>query len=70
MAGELKIAPHVADKVLNHTGGGIKGVAAIYNRYEYLDERKDALEGLGRYIRNLVEPGGGGNVVNIRSRAS
>src|SRR5690349_15946426 len=33
----LGIAPHVADKVLNHTAGTIRGVAAVYNRYEYLD---------------------------------
>jgi len=39
----LGIAPHVADRVLNHTAGTIRGVAAIYNRFEYLDERKAAL---------------------------
>lgn len=27
--------------------GTIRGVAAVYNRPEYLDERKDALEGWG-----------------------
>jgi integrase len=63
---KLKIAPHIAEKVLNHTGGKISGVAAIYNQFDYLDERKDALETLGRYIENLVEPGGAGNVVPLR----
>jgi hypothetical protein len=29
-------------------------VAAIYNRYEYLDERKAALEALGRKIETLI----------------
>ena len=43
---ELGVAHHVADKVLNHTAGKITGVAAIYNRYEYLDERKAALDAL------------------------
>ena len=52
------IAPHVADKVLNHSvgTGAISGVAAVYNRYEYLPERKVALETLGRFIASLVRP--------------
>jgi len=29
--------------VLNHTAGTIRGVAAVYNRYEYRDERAAAL---------------------------
>jgi integrase len=42
MAG-LNIPPHIVDKILNHTQGTIKGVAAIYNRHPYLDERRAAL---------------------------
>jgi integrase len=37
---EQGIAPHVADKVLNHSSGQIRGVAATYNRFQYLPERK------------------------------
>lgn len=40
----LKVPPHVADKVLNQTAGKISGVAALYNKFKYLDERRDALE--------------------------
>ncbi len=36
----LNIPPHVFDKVLNHVSGTIRGVAAVYNRFEYLDERR------------------------------
>ena len=39
----LNIAPHVVDRVLNHVSGTIRGVAAVYNRHAYLDERKSAL---------------------------
>ena len=53
---EIGIAPHVADKILNHTSGQISGVAAIYNRFEYLDERRAALEAWGRYVASLVAP--------------
>jgi integrase len=52
----LNIAPHVVDKVLNHVSGSIHGVAAVYNRFEYFDERRIALEAWGRYVENLVSP--------------
>jgi integrase len=41
---ELQIAPHVVEAVLNHQSGVIRGVAAIYNRYSYLAEKRAALE--------------------------
>jgi integrase len=34
----------VADKVLNHQSGTISGVAAVYQRHEFLAERNDALD--------------------------
>jgi integrase len=50
----LKIAPYVVDKVLNHSGGTIRGVAAVYNRFEYIEERRAALDAWSHYIDNLV----------------
>jgi integrase len=61
----LGIAPHVADKILNHVSGTIRGVAAIYNKFEYLEERKAALEAWGRYVIGLVRPSET-NVVPLR----
>jgi integrase len=66
---ELGIAPHVADKVLNHTGGGIRGVAVVFDRFQYLAERKAALDVLGRFISALIV-GDQGNVVPLRSAAA
>jgi integrase len=66
MVEQLKIAPHVVDKILNHSGV-ISGVALIYNRAAYLDERKAALEALGRYVGALVRPDPASNVVSIRA---
>jgi integrase len=63
LAERLKVAPHVADKILNHQSGTIRGVAAVYNKAAYLDERKAALEALGRFVEVLVRPGDAGNVV-------
>jgi integrase len=52
----LDIAPHVVDKVLNHVSGTIHGVAAVYNRFEYLNERQAALEAWGQHVHTLVHP--------------
>lgn len=41
---ENGIPPHVADKLLNHVQGTISGVAAVYQRGQFLAERKAALE--------------------------
>jgi integrase len=61
----LGIAPHVVDRVLNHQAGTIRGVAAVYNRFEYLAERKAALEAWGRFVQNLSQPSRA-NVVSLR----
>jgi integrase len=50
----LGIAPHVADRVLNHSAGTIRGVAAVYNRFDYLGERKAALETWSLYIEDIL----------------
>lgn len=49
-----KVAPHVVEKVLNHISGIISGVAAVYNRYGYEDEMRDALEGWGERLAELT----------------
>src|SRR5258708_1292639 len=53
---KLNFPPHVVDRILNHTSGTIRGVAAVYNRFAYLDERRAALEAWGRYVDNLILP--------------
>jgi integrase len=56
--------PHVADKLLNHVSGSIQGVAAIYQRGEFLAERKAALEA---WAAHVVACGGnsGTNAFNV-----
>jgi integrase len=60
---QIGVAHHVADKILNHTGGKISGVAAVYNRFEYLDERRDAFEALARKVAAIISD----NVVQLRA---
>lgn len=43
--------PAVADKLLNHVAaGGLSDVARVYQRAEFLDERRTALEAWGRHV--------------------
>jgi integrase len=53
----LGIPPHVADKILAHSSGAIAGVAAVYNRYAYLDERCAALAAWGRKVEEIIGRG-------------
>jgi len=50
----LGIAPHIADKILNHQSGTISGVAAVYQRHEFLAERSEALERWGAHVARIV----------------
>jgi integrase len=51
---KMGIAPHIADRILNHIGGTIRGVAAVYNRHAYLDERRTALDAWARRVETIV----------------
>jgi integrase len=53
MAG-LKVPHEVADKVLNHQTGTISGTAAVYQRHEFLDERKEAMNVWADHVQGLV----------------
>lgn len=46
----LKIDSHIAERVLNHTQPGIAGV---YDRHAYLDEKRTALEKWAVYLDQL-----------------
>jgi hypothetical protein len=50
----LGVPPHVADKILNHQGGTISGVAAVYQRHDFLAERKEALEIWGAHVEMIT----------------
>ena len=57
----LQTPPHVIEAVLNHRSGTISRIAAVYNRYNYLDEKREALEAWSRHVAGLVAD----NVVQI-----
>ena len=41
---QLRVPPHIIEKILNHTTGTLGGVAGIYNRFGYLDEMREAMD--------------------------
>lgn len=52
MAG-IGIPPHVIERVLNHVSGSFGGVAGIYNRYQYVNETRDALEKWSQHLTTI-----------------
>jgi hypothetical protein len=47
----LRVQPHIVDRVLNHVEAKLK---RIYQRFEYLEERKQALLIWGAHVERLV----------------
>lgn len=70
MAG-LGFPVHVVEAVLNHASGSVSGIAAVYNRHNYADEKRAALEAWGRHVLELVgERPAGENVVKLEAARS
>jgi site-specific recombinase XerD len=46
---------HVIEKLLNHVSGALSGVADIYNRHNYFDEMKAAVEGWEERLQAVIK---------------
>jgi integrase len=57
------VSSDVAERVLGHTIGGVRGV---YDRHEYIDEKRDAVERLSKLIAEIASPPPS-NVVPLKS---
>ncbi|TGS46394.1 MULTISPECIES: site-specific integrase [unclassified Mesorhizobium] len=62
---KLGIKQEVTEAILNHKTGKVSGVAAIYNRYDYQDEKRDALENWATRIAAITA----NNVTLLSKRA-
>lgn len=51
----LGFPPHVCDRLLNHVQGAIQGVAAVYQRHEFLPERQAAMEAWAEHVLAVAE---------------
>ncbi len=59
---EAKVRPDIAERVMGHA---IKGVAGVYDRHEYLEEKGEALRRLAGLVDTILNPPAE-NVVAIR----
>ncbi len=54
----LSVQPHVVEAIVNHTSGAAKrGVAGVYNKALYLDDRRSALQAWETYVKSLINAG-------------
>ncbi len=51
---KLQVPIHVTEAILNHKSGQISGVAAVYQKHQFLDERKDALNKWSNHLCGLL----------------
>ena len=64
----LKVPPHVTEKIINHRGSRVVGpMGRIYQRYDYLDERREALELWAATLTRIITRG---KVMQLRVKAS
>ena len=50
----LSAPPHVVEKLLNHSSGIISGIAAIYNKFQYMDEMTVAIDAWDARLREII----------------
>jgi integrase len=56
----------VIEKVLNHSSGSFGGIVAVYQKHNFADEKRHALEAWGRFVADLVNEQPRKNVVALR----
>jgi len=67
----LNVMPFVVSKLLNHSlGASASMVTKIYATYDYLPERRAALEAWSKYLKALREGKNGNNIIQIVGRAA
>lgn len=54
MHDRLQVPPHIVEAVLGHISGHKAGVGGVYNRAQYLDQKREALELYADHIKGLT----------------
>ena len=60
----LGIPVRVTEAVLNHVSGTAGGIVGVYQRHDYADEKRNALDAWARFVADLVD-GASDNVVRL-----
>ncbi len=58
----LEVGREIAEYVIGHTATGL---VRVYNKYEFLPERRDALQQWADWVREVVGPSEPGKVVAL-----
>ena len=62
----LGMPVQVTESVLGHAGGSRSGVVGIYQRHDYANEKRAALEAWGAHVTALIEGRAPGKVLPLR----
>ncbi len=65
----LGIALPVIERALNHVSGSFRGIVSVYQKHEYGDEKRHALDAWGVFVERLVSTEEGANVLEMKARA-
>ena len=52
---KLGVQPHIIEAILNHKSGIVSGIAAVYNRHAYMDEKREAVRQWEKAIIQTVK---------------
>jgi integrase len=63
----LGVRFEVTEAVLNHVSGAKSGVAGVYQRHDWKDEKRTALDAWGRHVMALTDQPDRTNVVDLRA---
>jgi integrase len=63
----LGVRLEVTEAILNHTSGSRGGIVGIYQRFDYADEKRDALQRWADYVEALVT-GKSADVISLSAR--
>jgi integrase len=53
-AEDLRIAPHLIERYINHVSGQVSGVAAIYNRATHLEELRECVDRWETFLQKII----------------
>ena len=61
----LGVRFEVTEAVLNHVSGAKGGIAGIYQRHDWKEEKRAALDAWGRHVEAILKPAKADNVVSL-----
>jgi hypothetical protein len=65
---DLGVQPHIVEAVLNHVSGAKAGVAGVYNKAAYTEEKRAALLRWASHIHGIVSGKPAAKVVPLKKR--